>query len=166
MDAMEWSVGVNSEETAKPRWRRGFRFGLGTLLFLVLLVAGFLGGMKAGFQRGYSAGQAQREKETPVAKVYPVASLVLPAPDASLSESDFDTLIQLITSSIAPESWDFVGGPGSINGFPDAISLVVLQTPEVHERIAILLRDLEGQRGAAEVASGRSVPAQDSASDD
>lgn len=157
---------MNPEETARPRWRRGFRFGLGTLLFVVLLVAGFLGGMKAGFQRGYSAGQAQREKETPVARVYPVAGLVSATPDAPLSQSDFDTLIDLITSSIARESWDTVGGSGSIEGFPASISLVVLQTPEVHERIAILLKEMEGQRGAANVAIGRSVRANDSASDD
>jgi hypothetical protein len=33
-------------------------------------------------------------------------------------QPDFDTLIELITSTIAPESWDEVGGPGSIEEFP------------------------------------------------
>lgn len=31
---------------------------------------------------------------------------------------DFDSLIDLITSTIEPESWDEVGGPGSIEQFP------------------------------------------------
>ena len=156
---------MNPESSARPRWRRVFRFGLGTLLFVVLLVAGFLGGIRAGFQRGYSAGQAQREKETPVPKVYPVASLVLSTPDAPTSDADFDTLIDLITSTIAPESWDCVGGPGSINGFPSSLSLVVTQTPGVHERIVILLKDMEGQHRAVNAAFGRSIPVQDSTSD-
>jgi general secretion pathway protein D len=130
-------------------------------LFVVLLVAGFLGGIKAGFQRGYSAGQAQRAKETPVARVYPVASLVLPTPDAPPSDADFHTLIDLITSSIEPESWDSVGGPGSIAAFPPSLSLVVTQTPGVHERIAVLVKNMEDRRGATNAASGHAVPAQD-----
>jgi hypothetical protein len=156
---------VNPEKTATSRWRRVLRFSLGTLLFIVLLVAGFLGGMRAGFHRGYSAGQSQRAKETPVARVYPVASLVLPTADASPSEADFDTLIEVITTSIAPESWDEVGGPGSIDAFPLGLSLVVTQTPEIHERITVLLNDLEGLRGAADAASDDSVSAPDSKTD-
>lgn len=56
--------------------------------------------------------------------------------------ADFDTLIDLITSTIAPQSWDTVGGPGSIEGFPTNLSLVVSQTQEVHEQIADLLDQL------------------------
>jgi len=58
------------------------------------------------------------------------------------SMADFDTLIDLITSTIAPQSWDTVGGPGSIEGFPTNLSLVVSQTQEVHEQIADLLDQL------------------------
>lgn len=56
--------------------------------------------------------------------------------------ADFDTLIDLITSTIAPTTWDAVGGPGSIEGFPTNLSLVVSQTQEVHEQIADLLDQL------------------------
>jgi general secretion pathway protein D len=56
--------------------------------------------------------------------------------------ADFDSLIQLITSTIAPTSWDDVGGPGSIEGFATNLSLVVSQTQEVHEQIADLLDQL------------------------
>ena len=35
--------------------------------------------------------------------------------------ADFDSLIELITSTIEPESWDEVGGPGSIDGFEGGV---------------------------------------------
>jgi hypothetical protein len=35
--------------------------------------------------------------------------------------ADFDTLIDLITQTIAPTSWDTVGGPGAIDGFPGGV---------------------------------------------
>lgn len=35
--------------------------------------------------------------------------------------ADFDSLIDLITTTVAPESWDDVGGPGSIAPFPTGV---------------------------------------------
>lgn len=35
--------------------------------------------------------------------------------------ADFDTLIELITSTIAPQTWDTVGGPGAIDSFPTGV---------------------------------------------
>ncbi|WP_197442404.1 general secretion pathway protein GspD [Lignipirellula cremea] len=57
-------------------------------------------------------------------------------------QADFDSLIELITSTISPDSWDEVGGPGSLQGFDTNLSLVVSQTQEVHEAIADLLEQL------------------------
>jgi hypothetical protein len=37
------------------------------------------------------------------------------------AQADFDTLIDLITSTIAPTTWDDVGGEGSIQGFPGGV---------------------------------------------
>lgn len=37
--------------------------------------------------------------------------------------ADFDTLINLITSTVAPNSWDDVGGPGAIQEFPGGIDV-------------------------------------------
>lgn len=37
------------------------------------------------------------------------------------TQADFDTLIDLITSTIAPQSWDTVGGPGAIDSFPGGV---------------------------------------------
>ena len=58
------------------------------------------------------------------------------------AQADFDSLIDLITATIAPDTWDDVGGDGSIQGFPTNLSLVVSQTQEVHEQIADLLDQL------------------------
>ena len=56
--------------------------------------------------------------------------------------ADFDSLIQLITSTVSADSWDAVGGPGSIQPFPTNLSLVISQTQQVHEEIADLLEQL------------------------
>ena len=56
--------------------------------------------------------------------------------------ADFESLIELITTTIAPTTWDEVGGPGSIAPFETNLSLVISQTQEVHEEIADLLEQL------------------------
>ncbi len=56
--------------------------------------------------------------------------------------ADFDSLIDLVTSTIQPTTWDEVGGPGSIAPFETNLSLVVSQTQEVHEELADLLDQL------------------------
>jgi len=58
------------------------------------------------------------------------------------AKPDFDTITELITSTVEPESWTEVGGSGTIEGFPTNLSLVVSQTQEVHEQIADLLEQL------------------------
>ena len=58
------------------------------------------------------------------------------------SQADFDTLIELITTTIDPDTWEDVGGQGTIAGFPTNLSLVVQQTQEVHNKIADLLAQL------------------------
>lgn len=57
-------------------------------------------------------------------------------------QPDFDALIELITTTIAPTTWDEVGGPGSIAPFETNLSLVISQTQEVHDQIADLLEQL------------------------
>ncbi len=57
-------------------------------------------------------------------------------------QADFDTLIELITRTVSPESWEDVGGTGTIAEFPTNLSLVVAQTQEVHEKIVDLLAQL------------------------
>ena len=56
--------------------------------------------------------------------------------------ADFDTLIELITTTVEPDSWDEVGGPGTIADYPNNLSLVISQTQEIHEKISDLLEQL------------------------
>ena len=58
------------------------------------------------------------------------------------AQPDFDSLIDLITSTVKPTTWDSVGGPGSIASFENNLSLVVSQTQDVHDEIADLLEQL------------------------
>lgn len=89
-------------------------------------------------------------------RVYNVAELVIPVANSAAAKeppavakdlndasvADFDTLIDLITSTVSPDTWDEVGGAGAIEPFPTTLSLVVSQTQEVHEQIAELLAQL------------------------
>ena len=70
--------------------------------------------------------------------------------------ADFDSLIDLITSTIAPQSWDDVGGPGSVDGFDggvrvDASGLLKRMTATSDASLASI-------RKAAIVASGGRNP--------
>jgi len=56
--------------------------------------------------------------------------------------ADFDSLIDLIVTTVAPDTWDEVGGPGSIAPFETNLSLVVSQTQEVHDQLVDLLEQL------------------------
>jgi len=67
---------------------------------------------------------------------------------------DFDTLIDLITSTIAPQAWDTVGGPGSIEADVPHVALVLSQTQGVHDEISRLLTLLRRSRYEA-VRGGR-----------
>jgi general secretion pathway protein D len=58
------------------------------------------------------------------------------------SMADFDSLIELIETTIRPQSWDAVGGPGSIAPFMTNLTLVVSQTQDVQEDIVDLLEQL------------------------
>jgi len=58
------------------------------------------------------------------------------------SMADFDSLIDLITTTVQPTTWDAVGGPGTIYPFETNLSLVISQTQEVHEEVVDLLEQL------------------------
>lgn len=74
-------------------------------------------------------------------RVYPVADLVSVQQGGS-EAPDFDSLIDLITTVVAPATWDEVGGPGAIHEFRPKSALVISQTAEVHEAVAGLIEVL------------------------
>jgi RNA polymerase sigma factor (sigma-70 family) len=57
-----------------------------------------------------------------------------------------DELIELITSMVAPTSWDEVGGPGSIRAM-NRSHLVISQTDRVHDQVAEFLEKLHEATG-------------------
>ena len=59
-----------------------------------------------------------------------------------------DWLIDLLTSVCDPESWDYVGGPGSIEAAPGG--LVIAQTHRLHDRVRHLLTELRRFRNPDE----------------
>jgi len=91
-------------------------------------------------------------------KIYPVRDLVayrFADSGKHRYDEDYDSLIDLITTTIAPQSWDTVGGPGSISSFGNASSLVVSQSDEVHraiEPLLVKLRQVKGLQGIPSVA--------------
>jgi general secretion pathway protein D len=71
-----------------------------------------------------------------------VPSIPFGPPTVGGTQADFQSLIDLIQSTIAPDTWQDTGGPGAIRPFETNLSLVVSQTQEVHEEIADLLDQL------------------------
>ena len=61
---------------------------------------------------------------------------------AADDEVDFSGLIDLITTTIEPGTWDIDGGAGRMDGNENTLSLVIRQTPAVHEQIVELLGQL------------------------
>jgi hypothetical protein len=55
---------------------------------------------------------------------------------------DYDSLIELITTAVAPTSWDDAGGPGSAEAYDGLDLCVISQTPQIHEQIEALLKKL------------------------
>ena len=53
-----------------------------------------------------------------------------------------ESLIHLITSSVAPDTWEAMGGPGRIEYYPLGMALVINQTPDVIEEVNRLLESL------------------------
>lgn len=59
-------------------------------------------------------------------------------------EYDTDSVISQVTATIAPETWEDVGGPGSLAFFPPTLDFVFSQTDDVHEQIEALFGTLRG----------------------
>ena len=94
--------------------------------------------------------------------VYPVADLVATLPRDPFGKHreylDFDTLIETITSAVAPDTWDEVGGAGAIEAFPASRSLVISQVRHVHREIRALLANLRQSRTMQQVQDNVVTP--------
>jgi hypothetical protein len=83
--------------------------------------------------------------------IYPVSDLVRFQDADDEVWADYDTLIETITATVAPSSWDVVGGPGAIEGmqYGDTDVLILSQTQDVQREIAAMLTKLRSVAGAA-----------------
>jgi general secretion pathway protein D len=77
-------------------------------------------------------------------KAKPCACATATTPARPATEED--KLIGLIQSTIAPQSWACVGGPGTVDYCPLTMTLVVNQTPDVHEQVSDLLGALRREQ--------------------
>jgi hypothetical protein len=79
-------------------------------------------------------------------RVYDVGDLILVRDGDGKVWRDFDSMIDVLTSTIEPETWEGVGGPGRIAPFEvrGAAGLVIRHTPKVHHQIGFVLRDMSG----------------------
>ena len=58
------------------------------------------------------------------------------------SFADFASLMDLIQTTIVPDTWEALGGPSSMSPYPQNLSLVISTTSDVHDQIADLLESL------------------------
>lgn len=77
-------------------------------------------------------------------KVYPVFDLVCRAAGENDHGAglDYESLIDGLTTCVAPTTWDDVGGPGEIKVFASSGALVIGQTLAIHDDIAQYLKAL------------------------
>jgi hypothetical protein len=80
-----------------------------------------------------------------ITRVYLVRDLVVQV-SGDRSYHAYQQLIDLVTATIAPTTWDEVGGPGAIHEFRPAMAVVISQTREVHEQVVELLESVRRAR--------------------
>jgi hypothetical protein len=87
-----------------------------------------------------------RAEERLTTALYNVRDLLTAPGVEPLDESDldYDSIMDVVRATIAPQSWDSVGGRGSMSGFRGL--LVVSQVAECHQGIAELLARLRSVR--------------------
>ncbi len=96
----------------------------------------------------------QRAKGELIVTTYSVADVLPLLPDDDVKPSvkpklpaeqnakGLSGLIQIIQSTVSPDSWDVVGGPASVRAHEATLSLVVRQTCDVHAELQELLQQI------------------------
>jgi hypothetical protein len=86
-------------------------------------------------------------------RAYRVGGLLMPDED---KEQQLERLIELVQSTIEPDSWNDLGGPGTIRSFPGGDSIFVRQHQSIHHRIELLLTSMGRLMGQSPSASTQS----------
>ena len=58
------------------------------------------------------------------------------------SFADFQSLIDLIQTTVVPDTWEALGGPSTMRDYAQNLSLVISTTSDVHDQITDLLESL------------------------
>lgn len=138
------------EETTQPKKKKrwAFRFSLATLLMLVTLTAGYFSGYHMGtsqLELDQQAAQAAKLAALFKLQAYQVGHLFAPIDqlDKEITTEDFDGLIEIITSTVEPDTWMVNGiGEGEIQPIPSNKTLVIFCSGSTHEQVAKLLQQL------------------------
>ena len=122
--------------------RAGFGGGMGGM---ASGAAGAISGSGIGLSSGGDAGQGTVSGgESPASSE---SDIVADAATSEVSEQqysyDTDSIIDLVTTTIEPQGWDEVGGPGSVEFFPNTLDFVFAQTARVHDEVEALFERLK-----------------------
>jgi hypothetical protein len=81
--------------------------------------------------------QKAESDEFMATRIYPVKDLILVRNENDEIETDFQSLIDLITNTVSQKCWLDNGGSGTIAPYQlrDRCNLVIMQTQEVHEQL-------------------------------
>ncbi|MEM6688974.1 MAG: hypothetical protein AAF664_06075 [Planctomycetota bacterium] len=63
-------------------------------------------------------------------------------PGGGQNFADFDSLMQLIETTVNPETWEALGGQSTMEPYPQNLSLIISTTSETHDQISDLLESL------------------------
>lgn len=134
---------MSAQASDESRCKRTFRVSLAGLLFIMLCACGFF----AGYRRGYQTGGRDRRDSLYIV-AYPVADLSRPwggPPGAPPPPYRPDELIALLKSTVVPDSWK-PRGDGELTWYDNNASLVVSQSEQGHEQMALALELLRAWR--------------------
>ncbi|MGE5192943.1 MAG: hypothetical protein ACM3U2_10605, partial [Deltaproteobacteria bacterium] len=95
----------------------------------------------ASIEPGQSDPDAEKDEEPPEPRgaFDPGAKLGFAVRRQSTTARE---VINLVESTIEPDSWEALSGPGSTTYFPAAVGIAIRQTPAVHEKIEAMLDGL------------------------
>ncbi len=98
---------------------------------------------------------ALTEEPTKFEPESPATPVVVTKEEPARMVPDFDSLIEVIVTTVKPQTWDEVGGPGSISGFVAAKCIVVSQTREVHDEILDLFSALRAAKQVGQTVEAK-----------
>ena len=123
--------------------RRRFRFSILTLLLLMLGIGLLLGGFRAGYLLGFARGARETKPSVVYTMTYNVSDLVSPSTGRNgKATADYSGLINLVTTTVEPQSWGTAGGDCEIAPFETNLSLVISQTKEGHQSVTALFDEV------------------------